>query len=35
MTRLRAAGYSKPFTALEQGVEDYIRNYLSREDPYR
>jgi len=35
MDRLRAAGYSKPFTGLEVGVGEYIGNYLSREDPYR
>jgi ADP-L-glycero-D-manno-heptose 6-epimerase len=35
MHRLRAAGYSKPFTEMEVGVREYIRDYLSREDPYR
>jgi ADP-L-glycero-D-manno-heptose 6-epimerase len=35
MDRLRAAGYSKPFTELEVGVSEYIREYLCREDPYR
>ena len=34
MDRLRAAGYSKPFTSLEEGVADYIRNYLETSDPY-
>jgi ADP-L-glycero-D-manno-heptose 6-epimerase len=29
MNKLRAAGYSKPFTSLEAGVEDYVKNYLS------
>jgi len=28
-TRLRAAGYAKPFTSLEDGVCDYVRSYLS------
>ncbi len=28
MTKLRAAGYGKPFTSLEDGVEDYVKNYL-------
>lgn len=35
MARLRAAGYTKPFTELEAGVGEYIRDYLCREDPYR
>jgi ADP-L-glycero-D-manno-heptose 6-epimerase len=33
--RLRAAGYERPFVALEQGVADYIGNYLQAADPYR
>lgn len=28
MKKLRAAGYKKPFTSLEEGVRDYVRNYL-------
>lgn len=28
MDKLRAIGYSKEFHTLEQGVEDYVRNYL-------
>ncbi|HZB92522.1 MAG TPA: ADP-glyceromanno-heptose 6-epimerase [Stellaceae bacterium] len=35
MERLRAAGYDKPMTSLEDGVRDYIANYLSAADPYR
>ena len=35
MTRLRAAGYKKPFTSLEDGVADYVRNFLEKPDPYR
>jgi ADP-L-glycero-D-manno-heptose 6-epimerase len=35
MSRLRAAGYDKPFTGLEEGVGNYILEYLTREDPYR
>lgn len=35
MTRLRAAGYDRPLTTLEDGVEDYVRTYLSQADPYR
>jgi ADP-L-glycero-D-manno-heptose 6-epimerase len=33
--RLRAAGYQRPFTGLEAGVGEYVRDYLCREDPYR
>jgi ADP-L-glycero-D-manno-heptose 6-epimerase len=33
--RLRSAGYRKPFTTLPAGIEDYVRNYLLRSDPYR
>ena len=35
MSRLRAAGYNAPMTSLEDGVGDYVRNYLSKADPYR
>jgi ADP-L-glycero-D-manno-heptose 6-epimerase len=28
MAKLRAAGYNKPFSTLEQGVQDYVANYL-------
>jgi ADP-L-glycero-D-manno-heptose 6-epimerase len=35
MTRLRAAGYTASFMSLENGVEDYVRNYLHSDDPYR
>jgi ADP-L-glycero-D-manno-heptose 6-epimerase len=35
MSRLRAAGYERPLTALEDGVGDYVRRYLSQADPYR
>ena len=30
MGKLRAAGYNRPFTSLEEGVEDYVRNFLSK-----
>jgi ADP-L-glycero-D-manno-heptose 6-epimerase len=29
MTKLRMAGYTKEFTSLEDGIEDYVSNYLS------
>jgi ADP-L-glycero-D-manno-heptose 6-epimerase len=35
MDRLRAAGYTKPFTALEDGVTDYVARFLENADPYR
>lgn len=28
MNKLIAAGYTKPFTSLEEGVSDYVKNYL-------
>jgi ADP-L-glycero-D-manno-heptose 6-epimerase len=34
MQRLRAAGYERPFTSLEEGVNDYVRGYLALPDPY-
>lgn len=27
--KLRAAGYDKPFTELEDGIKDYVQNYLA------
>ena len=32
--RLRSAGYTVPFTALEEGVRRYVRHYLMQPDPY-
>lgn len=29
MTKLKNAGYLRPFTSLEAGVDDYVRNYLN------
>ncbi len=34
MDRLRTAGYEAPFTEIEDGVATYVRDYLSRPDPY-
>lgn len=34
LDRLRAAGYAAPFTSLEDGVRDYVQNYLTKDDPY-
>ncbi len=30
MTKLIAAGYQKPFTSLENGIDDYVGNYLAK-----
>jgi ADP-L-glycero-D-manno-heptose 6-epimerase len=35
MERLRRAGYSRPFTPLEDGVREYVQRYLSQPDPFR
>ncbi len=34
MTKLNAAGYVTPFTSLEDGVKDYVQNYLLQDDRY-
>ena len=31
MGKLRAAGYAAPFTALEDGVRDYVQGYLAKD----
>jgi ADP-L-glycero-D-manno-heptose 6-epimerase len=35
MDRLRAAGYSSPFTSIEDGIQDYVHRFLSQADRYR
>ena len=30
VTKLRASGYSRSFMTIEEGVDDYIRNYLAK-----
>ncbi len=35
MTKLREAGYDRPFASVEEGVTDYVERYLSQGDPYR
>jgi ADP-L-glycero-D-manno-heptose 6-epimerase len=35
LTRIRQAGYTKPFTSLEDGAASYIRDYLATNDPHR
>jgi ADP-L-glycero-D-manno-heptose 6-epimerase len=34
MERLHTSGWSDPATSLEDGVADYVRQYLARPDPY-
>ena len=34
MAKLRKAGYNAPMTSLEDGVKDYVQNYLMQDDPY-
>ena len=34
MAKIRAAGYIAPMTSLEDGVRDYVQNYLMKNDPY-
>jgi len=34
MLKLRQAGYHNPMTSLEDGVRDYVRNYLASTEPY-
>ena len=34
MNKIHAAGYTSPFYSLEEGVEDYVKNYLSKDRFY-
>ncbi|NWJ50940.1 MAG: ADP-glyceromanno-heptose 6-epimerase [Bacteroidetes bacterium] len=34
MTKLIQAGYTTPFSSLEEGVKDYVQQYLSKRDYY-
>ena len=34
MDRLRAAGYARSFTPLEEGVRKYVLDHLVKDDPY-
>ncbi len=34
MTKLTNAGYTKPFYSLEEGVVDYVKNYLNQQQYY-
>ncbi len=35
MIKLRNAGYNMPFTSLEDGIRDYVVEYMSKSDQYR
>jgi ADP-L-glycero-D-manno-heptose 6-epimerase len=35
MSKLRCAGYEAPFHSIEDGVRDYVLNYLMQADPFR
>lgn len=35
ITKLRAAGYDKPFKNIEEGAAEYVEKYLSQNDKYR
>jgi ADP-L-glycero-D-manno-heptose 6-epimerase len=35
MERIKAAGFTAPPTSLEDGVFDYVQNFLASADPYR
>lgn len=34
LKKIRAVGFNDPLTSLEDGVADYVKNYLIKEDPY-
>ena len=34
MVKLKRAGYMKKFHTLEEGIKDYVQNYLAKEDSY-
>lgn len=35
MSKLRAAGYDKDFTPLEEGVRQYVQDFLNKDDPFK
>lgn len=35
MSRIQKAGYNGGFTSLEDGVADYVKNYMATDDPYK
>ncbi len=34
LDKLRAAGFEQPISSLEEGIKDYLTNYLLTDDPY-
>ena len=34
IAKLQAAGYTQAFCSLEEGVQDYVQNYLMHDDAY-
>lgn len=34
MSKMRSIGYNKPFHTLEEGIEDYVKNYLEEKEYY-
>lgn len=35
MSKLRSVGYQKPFYTLEEGIQDYVENYLMKDSYYQ
>lgn len=35
VSKLRTAGFERPFRSLEEGVPEYVQGYLAAADPYR
>ncbi len=35
MSKIQDAGYTKPFTELEEGIRLYIQEHMNKDDPYR
>ena len=35
LSNLRAKGYNKPMTPLEEGIRQYVQNFLNKEDAYK
>lgn len=35
LSKLRTVGYTKPMTSLEEGIKQYVQNFLNKEDQYK